>query len=236
MKMVELKDEVYEIYRDLCFESLVGELEKGREEGKLEVFGIVSGIPKLYRWGREEKVLLDGGNRDFFIDLCFNLKNWREKKDRVKGLYLEGRGHTGKSMAAGILCKSFYVGNKFELSDLIIYRSHCWWWDYMYLLDKKRLKDRRWEEFIDWTFRKMKFLVIDDFGRDYARGEEGDFSSVFTTSVIKQFIESGGILVVTGNLPYREVGSLFGKKLEMLFKEFLVPVEFSFVHSLEDRR
>lgn len=216
-----MTDNVIEMYRKICIENL-----RESEKDFLHVFYAVSGVPKKYQRVADTAIIAN----DVYWNTCNSLKNNAMKPG--KGLYIEGKGFTGKSMACCNMVKSYFEGKNIHPVCLANYNTGIWWWDYMDLAEKIRRYDNSWQDFIEYTFT-LKLLVIDDFGRDYKRGSEGDdFIPTTITRLCKKFLENDGHLIINSNLSFDKVNEMYTKKLGMLFKEHLTVVKFENVYQI----
>lgn len=219
----------YEKFHELCFGELLSMQEGINDvlEGEIvkdRLYYIVSGIPMLYRQAVLEKVVLDVVNRKKYIDFIDSLSDGSIGAGR--GIYLQGKGGVGKSMASGVICKIYYTDKEQKeksVNDFLEYRSSVWWWDYMDLLEKKARRDYSWNDFIDYIFQEKRVIVLDDFGRGY---QDSVFMEGVTTLLCKRFFEKGGHLIVNSNLSIDKVSQLYSGKLLSLFERHLEVVGF----------
>lgn len=125
------------------------------------------------------------------------------------GLYLWGDNSRGKTYIVSALCK--YVWGMYRVASYLVTSPD------LYEATKKDFSAHEGsEETVLQRVRKVRFLVIDDLGREY-RAKTGFFESELS-SILRNRIRDTKTTVITSNLDPQRLSSIYGQSVYELLK------------------
>jgi DNA replication protein DnaC len=125
------------------------------------------------------------------------------------GLYLWGENSRGKTYIASALCK--YVWGMYRVASYLITAPD------LYDATKSDYPAHEGsEETVLGRAQKVRFLVIDDLGREY-RAKTGFFESELS-SILRNRIRSKKTTVITSNLDPKRIAPIYGESVFELLK------------------
>jgi len=131
------------------------------------------------------------------------------------GIFLWGENSAGKSYIAAALCK--LVWEKFRIASYCITAAE---------LKESWIQDREAhpgsEETVTQRVEDVRFLVIDDLGREY-RAASG-FAEVNFGALVRNRTRARKITVLTLNMTPKEFNDTYGKAMSELVKECMYPL------------
>lgn len=134
------------------------------------------------------------------------------------GLYLWGNNSSGKTHIGAALCK--YVWGNFRVASYFISAPH------LYEAMKKNAPAQEGsEETVMERVKNVRFLVIDDLGREY-RAQSG-FMEAELCSLLRSRVSHNKTTVITSNLSPQEIHTNYGQSVSELLKEVMITVRLS---------
>ena len=136
-----------------------------------------------------------------------------ERIDQGHGLFLWGANSTGKTYIASALCK--YVWGNWRVASYLITAP-----DLYDAMKQDRPAHQDSEESVLYRVKNVRFLVVDDLGREY-RAKSGFFESELS-ALIRGRNRDAKTTVVTSNVHPEKIKEIYGQSFAELLKEAML--------------
>ena len=146
------------------------------------------------------------------------LDKLEESIRRGIGVFLWGTNNVGKSYLASLLCK--LVWGQYRVTSYCVTSpdlKDCWIEDIPAHQDSEELMRDR--------VRSVRFLVVDDLGKEYRKKSNGNkFASVQLGALLRYRTRDNKVTCFTSNLNPQEFYQAYGDSTTHLVKECMLPI------------